>query len=201
MPSSPIVGSCLALLLAACGGSSSPAAVTLTGNLNGQPMPALHAFAAVQTTSNAGLNGYASVPELGVVFTSDASFSCDQVFSQPPKSARTVRMGLTRLANKAWAVPDGLGTFAADVQDTSAGGSEGNHVLVEYGESDASCNVIKSGRALAVNGAVTLSKLSTLPGNAVEGSFFFFFDSGDQITGQFSTTICPTSPAAAGLCR
>jgi hypothetical protein len=160
-----------ALICAACGGSAS-------GTIHGNSFVPVDS---VNVVLSLGTND--SLVELVVA---DTGGLCDLAkASRVPKNlGGLLIVAQDRISGTTGTAPIAAGTYTI----TSSGTSPGKVANAAYNRTDATCHTINADNATATSGSVTFTGVS---GGTYVGSYDLTMNSGDHVTGSFSSASCP----------
>ena len=168
----------LAVLLAACGGSTSNRA-SVSGKVEGTALHMNNASAFVVRTSG--------TPRVdGVLSTLDDGCAA---LAANVKNKQVIELGVTSLGGAAL----DAGTFG--VYDQQSGSiPSGTVVFAEYHSTTGTCDDSTPPNTLGASGRVTLTKVSLTAGSDVAGSFDMLLENGDRLSGSFDAPVCGDRP-------
>jgi hypothetical protein len=170
------------VMAAACGGTiESPGApqpvgsASVTGTVNGQPVPTNDAIATQLTTSTSG-----SVATSRSVAITSATNACPCAITKARSTVLLLTVGVqgTDIAP---------GTYAFPSAGTDTGVAEAQYLV-----DDPATSLLA-----ATSGSITLSQISS---STTVGTFDVSFPTGERITGRFSAPTCAAAEGAEPAC-
>ncbi len=147
---------------------------TVSGTIDGQPVPANDAVGTEITTSNNGT----TVTSRSVLITSVTN-ACPCAIAQTRSTILSLTVGMlgADVATGTYSFPDA--------------GTQGGVAEAQYLVDDAQTNL-----SPATSGSITISQIGA---STIVGNFDVSFATGDHVTGTFSAPTCATeAPADAG---
>ncbi len=108
---------------------------------------------------------------------------------------------LALILSKTYSTPTGPATFAiTSLPDSTGVLAAGDYAAAAYFSTDATCAADKSQLTVGTSGQVVLDTFAATPGGKVSGHLTIAFDSGDQLSGTFDTTLC-ASAGSSNICQ
>jgi hypothetical protein len=167
------------LLLAACGGSSTPSRATVNGKVAGTPILAQNAAAIVVRTSG--------TPTVDVLISNVAD-GCSANAANL-RNKQVLSFGISSLSGSALAAGD------FGVYDQQSGNiPSGTVVFAEYHSTNAGCADTTPPNTLGASGHVTVTKVNVGAGGEVAGTFDLLLENGDHLKGSFDAPVCGGIP-------